>query len=108
MKYVNLKCNTKAFLLLFETTRCSAQVHIRSLSQGHANISNRSWSVQVITLVSSYWRSLAISFPLLWTKIIVDFPASLGSKSRVETIRYYIQRCLLSSNEAPLQIDTAS
>ncbi|KAF9003665.1 hypothetical protein BDQ17DRAFT_1425161 [Cyathus striatus] len=59
--------------------------------------------VQIVTQVSSYWRTVAYSCPRLWSNIIMNLDDPL-SPAKKPMIAPFIEKCISLSNGVPLRI----
>ncbi|KAF8982214.1 hypothetical protein BDQ17DRAFT_1378994 [Cyathus striatus] len=79
-----------------------------SRDNGFITVHDRFTSVQVFTQVCFHWRSLVLSYPLLWSHISVlvtdNDDHSLWKRYLVGRMGIYITKCLVLSKQAPLCI----
>ncbi|KAF9003907.1 hypothetical protein BDQ17DRAFT_1541581 [Cyathus striatus] len=73
---------------------------------GSVTICNPTTFVRVITRVSSFWRNVALNYPLLWSHVYVDFHVKRGRNitSVLRMIGPFLSQCIRRSGEAPLTL----
>ncbi|KAF9003546.1 hypothetical protein BDQ17DRAFT_1279524 [Cyathus striatus] len=85
------------------------QWHLEEDAPGYISVCNPRAFIRIITQVCAHWRSVALSCPALWSRILikeVDDEAIYTFDDDI--VGPFVEKCISLSREAPLHIDTWS